>query len=121
MGQNTKKAVLMKAVSELKAVDYSREPELNRIYQRLANGRKQFAEVLEKNIRAVMQISSLDLTMQHQTERIEDISNSVARATETIFGSSGSSAAFSAKRFVCREMELIPAITSFMRLITWKR
>lgn len=95
MGQNTKKAVLMKAVSELKAVDYSREPELNRIYQRLANGRKQFAEVLEKNIKAVMQISSLDLTMQHQTERIEDISNSVARATETIFGSSGSSAGMS--------------------------
>ena len=51
----------MKAVSELKATDYSKEPELNRIYQRLSNGRKQFAEILEKNINAVMQISSLDL------------------------------------------------------------
>ena len=89
MGYKTKKAVLMKAVSELKATDYSKEPELNRIYQRLSNGRKQFAEILEKNINAVMQISSLDLTMQHQTERIMDISNSVARATETIFGGSG--------------------------------
>lgn len=88
MGPNRKKTVLMKAVSELKAVDYSKEPELNRIYQRLANGRKQFAEILEKNIKAVMQISSLDLTMQHQTERIMDISNSVAKATETIFGNS---------------------------------
>lgn len=89
MGYKTKKAVLMKAVSELKATDYSKEPELNRIYQRLSNGRKQFAEILEKNINAVMQISSLDLTMQHQTERIMDISNNVARATETIFGGSG--------------------------------
>ncbi len=88
MGHKTKKAVLMKAVSELKETDYSKEPELNRIYQRLANGRRQFAEILEKNIKAVMQISSLDLTMQYQTERIVDISNSVARATETIFGSS---------------------------------
>ena len=42
MGYKTKKAVLMKAVSELKATDYSKEPELNRIYQRLSNGRKQF-------------------------------------------------------------------------------
>lgn len=89
MGYKTKKAVLMKAVSELKATDYSKEPELNRIYQRLSNGRRQFAEILEKNINAVMQISSLDLTMQHQTEKIMDISNSVARATETIFGGSG--------------------------------
>lgn len=88
MGPNRKKAVLIKAVSELKAADYSREPELKCIYQRLTNSRKQFAEILEKNINAVMQISSLDLTMQHQTERIVDISNSVAKATETIFGNS---------------------------------
>ena len=35
-----------------------------------------------------MQISSLDLTMQYQTEKIVDISRNVANATETIFGSS---------------------------------
>ncbi len=91
MGYKTKKTTLMKAVSELKPTDYSKEPELDHIYQRLSNGRKQFAEILEKNINAVMQISSLDLTMQYQTEKIMDISNSVARATETIFGSSGNS------------------------------
>ncbi len=98
MGHKTKKAVLMKSVSELKAADYSKEPELNRIYQRLVNGRQQFVEILEKNIKAVMQISSLDLTMQHQTEKIMDISNSVARATETIFGSSGSSSGMSSNQ-----------------------
>ncbi len=37
------KVVLMKAVSELKQADYSREPELGKIYDRLADGRKQFA------------------------------------------------------------------------------
>lgn len=85
------KATLMKAVSELKETDYSKEPELGKIYRRLLSGRQQFAEVFEKNIKAVMQISSLDLTMQHQTEKIMDISQRVTRATETIFGASGSS------------------------------
>lgn len=91
MGIGKGKATLMRAVSELKETDYSKEPELNKIYRRLLNGRKQFAEVFEKNIKAVMQISSLDLTMQHQTEKIMDISNRVTKATETIFGSTGSS------------------------------
>ena len=58
MAIGKKKAVLMRAVSELKEADYSNEPELNGIYRRLSNGRKQFAEVFEKNIRAVMQINS---------------------------------------------------------------
>lgn len=89
MGNAGKKSVLIKAVSELENVDYSKEPELNRIYHRLTDGRKQFAEVFEKNMKAVMQISSLDLMMHHQTERIMDISRNVANATETIFGSSG--------------------------------
>lgn len=82
-----KKNVLMKAVSELQPSDYSKDPELAGIYHRLLSGRKQFAEVFEKNIKAVMQISSLDLTMQHQTEKIIDISNKVTSATESIFGS----------------------------------
>lgn len=88
MAFNRKKHVLMKAVSELKAADYSKEPELNGIYQRLSKGRKQFAELFDKNIKAVMQISSLDLTMQHQTEKITDISRNIEKASEAIFGSS---------------------------------
>lgn len=86
MAMKTRKAALMRAVSELKKTDYSREPELNSIYQRLSHGRKQFAEIFEKNIKAVMQISSLDLTMQHQTDKIIDIAHKVTKATETIFG-----------------------------------
>ncbi len=87
-----KNSDLVKSVSELKNVDYSREPELNQMYQRLVHARKQFVDVFEKNIKAVMQISSLDLTMQHETDKIVDISNSVERATEAIFGTSSAGA-----------------------------
>lgn len=86
MAMKGNKAVLVKAVSELKEADYSKEPELNSMYMRLANGRKQFAEIFEKNIKVIMQISSLDLTMQHQTEKIMEISKSIEKATEAIFG-----------------------------------
>ena len=74
-------------MSELKQADYSRNSELNGIYQRLVKGREQFAQIFEKNIKAVMQISSLDLMLQHETEKILEISRNVARATEVIFGS----------------------------------
>ena len=86
MAGGKRKAVLMKAVSELKEADYSKVPELDSIYKRLSTGRKQFAEVLDKNIKAVMLISSLDLTMQHHTEQIMEIARNVAAATESIFG-----------------------------------
>ena len=94
MGIGKNKAAI-KAISELKEADYSKEPELNGIYQRLRNGRKQFAELLEKNIKTVMQISSLDLTMQHETEKIIDISRNVEKATETIFGTSANESGYS--------------------------
>ena len=84
IGMSNKK--LIKSVAELKEANYSGSPELREIYQRLASGREQFAEILEKNIRAVMQISSLDLTLQHETDKIMEIARSVARATEVIFG-----------------------------------
>lgn len=90
MALGQKKAVLMRAVSELKAADYSAEPELDGIYQRLLKGRKQFAEIFDKNIQAVMQISSLDLALQHQTETIMDISRNIEKATESIFGTTAS-------------------------------
>lgn len=92
MAIRKRNAELIQAISELKDADYSREPELNGIYHRLFNGRKQFAEIFEKNINATMQISSLDLMMQHQTKKIMDISQKVTRATETIFGTASGNA-----------------------------
>ncbi len=89
MAMGRKKDILLQSVSDLKQADYSKEPQMQGIYERLTHGRKQFAEVFDKNIKAVMQISSLDLVMQHQTQNIVDISHKVAKATETIFGSAG--------------------------------
>ncbi len=89
IGNSNKK--LVKSVAELKNTNYSKNPELNDMYQRLASGRKQFAEVLEKNIKAVMQISSLDLILQHETDKILEISRNVTKATEVIFGTNTSS------------------------------
>lgn len=86
MAIGSKKALLTKAVSEMREANYSKDPALNDMYQRLSKGRAQFAEVFDKNLKAVMQISSLDLVMQHQTDKIMDISRSVEKATETIFG-----------------------------------
>ncbi len=92
MALKTSKSALIKAISEMKEADYTRDPDLQDIYERLKSGRQQFGEIFEKNIKAVMQISSLDLTMQYQTEKIVDISRSVENATETIFGASADSA-----------------------------
>ncbi len=72
-----RKTVLMRAVSELKEADYSNEPELHGMYRRLLKGENSLRIFLKKNIKAVMQISSLDLTMQHQTEKIIEISRRV--------------------------------------------
>ena len=90
-----KKTKLLRAISELKAEDYSKEPELDDIYKRLTKARREFSQVFEKNIKAVMQISSLDLTMQHQTEKIMSISRKVSKAAETIFGTASGNDMFS--------------------------
>lgn len=79
------KGKLVKSVAELKEADYSREPELANIYQRLQNGRKQFEEILDKDMKAVMQISSLDLILEHHTAEMLSISENVAKATEIIY------------------------------------
>ena len=81
-----KKNSLIKSLAELKKDDYSQEPELNDVYQRLLFGREKFLEVFEKNLKAVMQISSLDLTMNDLTQEILGISHDISKATEAIFG-----------------------------------
>ncbi|MDE7358174.1 MAG: CZB domain-containing protein [Lachnospiraceae bacterium] len=84
MAFKKKNVTLMRAVSQLKEGDYSKEPELDGIYRRLLKGRKEFAEVFEKNINAVMQISSLDLSLNHYSEILHKVSDSVSDATEVI-------------------------------------
>lgn len=86
-----KKSELVKSFSELREADYTKAPELKEMYERLQDGRGQLAGVFDKNIKAVMQISSLDLTMQYQTQKIIDISRKIEMASERIFGTSGCS------------------------------
>ena len=75
---------LIDAVAELKKVDYSKEPKLGSIYNRLARGRQQFEVVMDKDIQAVMQISSLDLVLNHYTDELVKVSENIADATEII-------------------------------------
>lgn len=72
------------SVANLEEGNYTMHPKLGSIYKRLVKGREQFERVMSKNIAAVMQISSLDLILQQQTDRMVSISDSVNDATETI-------------------------------------
>lgn len=86
MGFGKSKTTLVKSVAELKDADYTKDPELGNIYHRLTIGRRQFEEVLEKDMNAVMQISSLDLTLEHHTEKMTKIARDVADSAEVIYG-----------------------------------
>ncbi len=79
-----KKSNLISSMAELKEADYSKQPEVEAIYRRLLKGREQFEVVMDKDISAVMQISSLDLILTQQTEELINISESVGNATEEI-------------------------------------
>ncbi len=84
MERMKKKSNLIDSVAELKNVDYSKQPKLNEIYQRLTKGREQFEIVMDRDITAIMQISSLDLLLRQQTADLTNISESVANATDCI-------------------------------------
>lgn len=85
MGMRRKKSELIKSVAELRDADYLKERELGEIYQRLLKGRQQFEEVFENNLKAVMQVSSLDLALRQRKEQMLTISHNVAEAAEVIF------------------------------------
>ena len=75
----------VRSIAELKDADYSKaSPEIKEVYGRLQTGRKQLEEVMEKDLKAVMQISSLDLTLDTEVKRMEEISSQVAGATQYI-------------------------------------
>ena len=73
MGLKTNKN-LINAVSELQEADYSKNPKLGDIYKRLLKSKKQVETVMNKDIQAVMQISSLDLTLKHVTDEMNNVS-----------------------------------------------
>ena len=81
---SSKKSNLINSISELKEANYSSEPGLDAMYQRLVKGREQFEDALAKNLHAVMQISSLDLTLQQHTEHMISLAHDVADETHII-------------------------------------
>lgn len=86
-----KKTDLIDSMAELKEVDYSKEPKVDAIYKRLVKGREQFEVAMQKDIDAVMQISSLDLILTQQTDRLLELSDSVGGAIENIQDSAAES------------------------------
>lgn len=81
----SKKESLLLSISELEEADYGKKSaELEQIYRRLLAGRTQFEEVMENILDSVMQISSLDLSLNHYSETLQKVSDSVSDATELI-------------------------------------
>ena len=75
LGKNNQ---LINAVAELKDVDYSKNPKLGDIYKRLLKSKKQIESVMNKDIQAIMQISSLDLTLNYVVDEMSNISEAAA-------------------------------------------
>lgn len=83
-----KKENLLSSMSELAEADYGKNAELEQMYRRLLAGRTRFEEVMEKILDSVMQISSLDLSLNHYSEILQKVSDSVSDATELIHSAS---------------------------------
>lgn len=91
-----KKENLLLSMSELAEADYGKKSvELERMYRRLLAGRTQFEEVMANVLDSVMQISSLDLSLNHYSEILQKVSDSVSGATELIHTASNEAASIS--------------------------
>ena len=91
-----KKQNILAAMSELAEADYGKNSvELEQMYRRLLAGRTQFEEVMANILDSVMQISSLDLSLNHYSEILQKVSDSVAGATGLIHTASDEAASIS--------------------------
>ena len=84
MGLGGKKTDLIRAVSQMKSVNYSGNPELDGIYKRLIKGREDFESTYDKTLDAVMQISSLDLVLTRSTDVLLEATEDAETATKEI-------------------------------------
>lgn len=92
----SKEKNLLLSISELEEADYGKKSvELEQMYHRLTAGRTQFEEVMSKLFDSLMKISSLDLALNHYSELLQQVSDSVAEATELIHQASGEAASVS--------------------------
>ena len=73
------------ALSELKPIDYaSQDTHMADIYNRLYSGRKAFANIYDLNVSAVAEISELDQEIKFYTEKLQNITQSIADSTKGI-------------------------------------
>lgn len=79
-----KNVALMNSLAELKSANYSSFPKMESIYSRLVKGREAFASLYGLNVDAVSEISALDLEIKFYTEKLLQITESVANATKDI-------------------------------------
>ncbi len=93
MAFGKKKSDLVLSVAQLQDADYSKQPELGDIYHRIANGRVQFEEAFSNDIQAVMEISSLELSLKHHADNMSVLSDNVASATSVISDAASESSA----------------------------
>ncbi len=86
--KKNKQADLLLSLSQMANVNYNNEsPQLAQIYARLLKGRTQYQGVMADIFKCLMQISSLDLSLSHYSDQLQEISDSVASATKVIYGS----------------------------------
>ncbi len=90
---NKNKTDLIQAVARLEKTDYSKQPALADIYNRISGGRVQFEEAFSNDIQAVMEISSLELSLKHHEKTMTELSNNVADATSVISDAASESSA----------------------------
>lgn len=63
--------ICLEAVAQLKETDYTKaDPQIGQMYQRLVGGRSQLETVMERDLSAVTQISSLEKTLTYYTDRL---------------------------------------------------
>lgn len=82
-----KKSLYAAIASVSRLIDMPYEPangELNHIHQRLVNGRKEFEQAVTKTMDAVIQMSSMDLTLESNVEALEQINTSISSSSGAI-------------------------------------
>lgn len=78
-------SVAIESVSRLGEMEYGpANGELNNIHRRLVNGRKEFEKAVTKTMDAVINMSSMDLTLETNAASVEQINRSVSDAVDTI-------------------------------------
>lgn len=81
----TRNAGVLHSFSEMEERDYSSESsELQRAYVRLQNGRKDFENIMQKNLNAVMKTSALDVGIADTSKKMNKVMADVSQASGII-------------------------------------